>query len=57
MTAEPYLAFECDSFTIIGSIDETEWGKPREIHEERSIHEWIEGLRSHGGAGYGSQFL
>ncbi|KAF4599545.1 hypothetical protein EYR40_006639 [Pleurotus pulmonarius] len=51
MTAEPYLAFECDSFTIIGSIDEAEWGKPKEIHEERSIHEWIQGLRSHGGAG------
>ncbi|KAG5221462.1 Proteophosphoglycan ppg [Salix suchowensis] len=51
MTAEAYLAFECDSFTIIGSIDEAEWGRPKEIHEERSIHEWIGGLRSHGGAG------
>ncbi|KAL0956285.1 hypothetical protein HGRIS_002443 [Hohenbuehelia grisea] len=51
MTPETYLALECDHVTLLGSINEGEWGFPKELIHHPLVRAWIEGLRQDGGAG------
>ncbi|KAJ7072389.1 hypothetical protein C8F01DRAFT_1103834 [Mycena amicta] len=49
MTAESFIALDCDSVEILNRHDES--GQPTDINEEEDIRKWVLGLRQPGGAG------
>jgi len=51
MSPDACLAFECKSFTVIGSAGEAQWGNPKEIENNDDLRLWTEGLRQDGGGG------
>ncbi|KAF7315377.1 Proteophosphoglycan ppg4 [Mycena indigotica] len=50
LTAESFLALECDSVQLVESYGDTA-DESEDIYQEAKIQQWIQGLRQHGGAG------
>ncbi|GJE94422.1 hypothetical protein PsYK624_105910 [Phanerochaete sordida] len=51
MSTFEHLTLEVRTFTVIGSFDAAVWGAPKDIESEKSIQEWVHGLREGNGGG------
>ncbi|KAF8070198.1 hypothetical protein FPV67DRAFT_1754886 [Lyophyllum atratum] len=51
MSQEKFLALECDSFSVLGSLGEAKFGNPKPLEANSDLKEWSEGLKQDGGGG------
>ncbi|KAF5386034.1 hypothetical protein D9615_002493 [Tricholomella constricta] len=51
MSQDSFLALECNSFSVLGSIGEARFGNPQPLEANNDLWEWSEGLKQPGGGG------